>query len=65
MKLSNTVMIALLIVGGLNWGLVGLFDLDLVKTMFGQGIFARIVYTAVGIAAVGKLFLWNTEESAA
>lgn len=43
----------LLIIGGINWGLVGLFQLDLVATLFGadSGI-SRIVYTLVGIAAL-------------
>lgn len=43
----------LLIVGGLNWGLVGLFDLDLVATLFGPGsMISRIVYILVGLAAI-------------
>lgn len=43
----------LLIIGGLNWGLVGLFDVDLVATLFGQGsTLSRIVYILVGLAAV-------------
>lgn len=43
----------LLIIGGINWGLVGLFQLDLVATLFGadSGI-SRIVYTLVGIATL-------------
>ena len=43
----------LVIVGGLNWGLVGLFGFDLVATIFGpMSILSRIVYTLVGISAV-------------
>jgi uncharacterized protein len=43
----------LLIVGGLNWGLVGLFDFDLVATLFGQGsMVSRAVYILVGLAAL-------------
>lgn len=46
----------LLIVGGLNWGLVGLMDLDLVATLFGQGsTLSRVVYIAVGAAALWGL----------
>ncbi|HZY16913.1 MAG TPA: DUF378 domain-containing protein [Ramlibacter sp.] len=45
--------IILLIVGGLNWGLVGLFNLDLVATLFGQGsMVSRVIYIAVGLAAI-------------
>lgn len=43
----------LIIVGGLNWGLVGLLNFDLVATIFGpMSILARVVYSLVGIAAV-------------
>lgn len=42
----------LLVVGGLNWGLVGLFDFNLVSWLFGTGVFAKIVYIAVGISAL-------------
>ena len=47
------VCLALLIVGGLNWGLVGILNFDLVAFIFGEGsLLARIVYTIVGVAAV-------------
>lgn len=50
---SDLVAIVLLIVGGLNWGLVGLFRFDLVATIFGgMPILARIVYVVVGASAV-------------
>ena len=43
----------LLIVGGLNWGLVGLFDFDLVAAIFGEmSMLSRIVYALVGFAAL-------------
>ena len=43
----------LLIIGGLNWGLVGLFGFDLVKTLFGDmSVLSRVVYTLVGISAI-------------
>lgn len=45
--------LVLLIVGGLNWGLVGLFNFDLVAALFGDmSTLSRIVYVVVGIAAV-------------
>lgn len=64
MKTFDIVVTVLLIIGGLNWGLVGLFDFDLVKSIFGSGAFTRIIYTAVGLSAVCKMFLWNMEEAA-
>jgi uncharacterized protein len=43
----------LLVAGGINWGLVGLFELDLVAAIFGPGsVASRVVYVLVGLAAV-------------
>ncbi|MCD7059923.1 DUF378 domain-containing protein [Pelagibacterium xiamenense] len=56
MKYLNLVTLALVIIGGLNWGLVGLFGFDLVAAIFGAGsILARIVYILVGASAVWQL----------
>lgn len=55
MKLSVTgwVALVLVLVGGLNWGLVGFFSFDLVKTIFGDmSVLSRVVYGLVGISAV-------------
>jgi uncharacterized membrane protein YuzA (DUF378 family) len=50
--------IALLAVGGLNWGLIGLFDFDLVATIFGEmSPLSRIVYVIVAICAIYVLFI--------
>lgn len=43
----------LMVVGGVNWGLVGLFDFDLVAAIFGEGsTLSRVIYTLVGVSAV-------------
>lgn len=53
MKTLDIAAAILLVVGGLNWGLVGLANLDLVAMLFGAGsILAKVVYTLVGLAAV-------------
>lgn len=55
MKLNTIDWLALVltIVGGLNWGLVGAFKLNLVDKLFGQGsALARIVYVLVGLSAI-------------
>lgn len=54
MKGLDSVALILLIVGGLNWLLVGLFKFDLVATLFGgqDSILSRIVYVLVGISAL-------------
>lgn len=53
MKKLDLIVWTLLAIGGLNWGLVGVFNFDLVAAIFGEmSIFSRIIYTAVGLAAV-------------
>lgn len=53
MKTFDTLAAMLLVVGGLNWGLVGLADFDLVAALFGaMSPASRLVYAVVGLAAV-------------
>jgi uncharacterized membrane protein YuzA (DUF378 family) len=53
MKKLDVIAAALLVVGGLNWGLVGLFQLDLVATLFGGvPLISTAVYALVGLAAL-------------
>lgn len=54
MVIIDIIALVLLIIGGVNWGLVGIFQFDLVSWLFGgQGaMLARIVYTLVGISAL-------------
>jgi uncharacterized protein len=42
----------LVIIGALNWGLVGLFNFNLVDSLFGSGLVSSIVYSLVGLSAV-------------
>ena len=56
MRAINTVTLLLLIIGGLNWGLVGLFSFDLVATIFGEmSVLSRIVYVLVGLSALYQI----------
>ncbi|MCE4343492.1 DUF378 domain-containing protein [Xanthomonas hortorum] len=57
MKAINVITLVLLIVGGINWGLVDLFQFDLVATLFGgqDALLSRVVYTLVGISALWQL----------
>jgi uncharacterized membrane protein YuzA (DUF378 family) len=59
MPLIRTIALVLLVIGGLNWGLVGLFQFDLVAAIFGgQGtVLARVVYVLVGLSAILSLTL--------
>ncbi len=56
MRAVNIATLLLIIIGGLNWLLVGLFQFDLVAAIFGAGsALSRIVYILVGLSAVWQL----------
>ena len=66
MRIANIIAYVLVIVGALNWGLVGLFTFDLVAWICGGAttIVARIIYTLVAIAGIfciSLLFRRNDE----
>ena len=53
MKALNVLTLLLIVVGGLNWGLVGAFQFDLVAAIFGaMSALSRVVYVLVGMSAV-------------
>ena len=67
MSVFYKICILLLIVGGLKWGLVGLFRFDLVAWLFGgsASVLSRIVYSLVGLSALGdipSLFMSSDNE---
>lgn len=50
--------LVLCIVGGINWGLIGLFDFNLVESIFQPGsLLTRLIYTLVGISAIVDLYI--------
>ncbi|WP_085522900.1 DUF378 domain-containing protein [Tuberibacillus sp. Marseille-P3662] len=51
--------LALVIIGGINWGLIGFFDFDLVAAIFGgqDSALARVIYAIVGLSALYSLTL--------
>lgn len=56
MSTIDWIAYVLVVIGGLNWGLVGFFKFDLVATIFGEmSIISRIVYALVGLSAVYAL----------
>ncbi|MBD3162699.1 MAG: DUF378 domain-containing protein [Candidatus Eisenbacteria bacterium] len=60
MKTIDVIIAVLLVVGGLNWGLVGLFGFDLVAAIFGDmSALSRVVYLLVGLAAVYQALSWK------
>lgn len=60
MRTLDIVTAVLVIVGGLNWGLVGLFGFDLVATLFGDmSVASRAVYVLVGLAAAARVLTFR------
>lgn len=61
----DRIALLLVIVGALNWGLIGLFRFDLVATLFGgqASVLSRIVYSLVGVAGAYSIsFLFRERE---
>jgi uncharacterized protein len=65
MRIIDIISFVLLIVGGLNWGLYGLFNVDLIAYAFGGSTSAlsKIIYDIVGVAAVYMFFAsWSLRQ---
>ena len=54
MSVIHKIALALLIIGGINWGLIGVLQFDLVAWLFGgmASLMSRIIYTLVGLSAL-------------
>jgi uncharacterized protein len=65
MRSTYWTCLILTVIGGINWGLIGLFNFDLIAAIFGQmSALSRLIYIAVGIASVVLLALsYNTRHS--
>ena len=60
MKILNYIALTLVIIGALNWLLVGIIDFNLVDTLFGAGsVLSRIIYILVGISGIWSLTFYN------
>ena len=65
MNIVQKTALVLTVIGALNWGLIGLFNFDLVATIFGSmTIVTRTIYTLVGIAGLINIMLFfvNLDE---
>ncbi len=61
MRITSIIALILAIVGAIVWGLFGLFNFNLVSTIFGAGALAmapRIIYILVGLAGVWLIVYW-------
>lgn len=59
MKILDVIVTILLIVGGLNWGLVGVANFNLVTHFVESHALVNIIYILVGLSAVYKVFQWR------
>jgi len=58
MNIVSWIVVVLVIIGALNWGLVGIFNFDLVKSIFGDmSVVSRIIYSLVGVAGLYMISL--------
>jgi uncharacterized protein len=51
-KRTEPIWLALMVIGALNWGIVGLFDTNVVEEIFGTGTATDVVYVVIGIAGL-------------
>jgi uncharacterized protein len=64
MRLLDTLALLLVIIGAVNWGLIGFFDFNLVSALFGEmTAFSRIIYSLVGIAGLYSLSFLGRDRS--
>lgn len=57
--ITHYVLKPLSLIGALNWGMVGIFDFDLVTWLFGpMTLLSRLVYAVIGVAALIWMFVW-------
>lgn len=61
MKAIDYIVLVLVIIGAINWGLVGFFGLDLVAFLFGSmSVLSRIIYAVIGICGLYAIsFCWR------
>ena len=67
MKALYNIMLTLVIIGAINWGILGLFKMDLIGSIFGgmTSMLSRIIFVLVGICGIGAIALYkpiNEEE---
>ncbi len=62
MNTIQKIALVFTIIGGLNWGLVGIFNFDLVKFIFGDMTFVtRAIFTIVGICAIINIAIFSVD----
>ena len=64
MRMFDVFSAILLVIGGLNWGLIGFFNFNLVTAIFGEmGMMSRIIYGLVGISGLYQAIMFRSINS--
>lgn len=64
MRFLDTISLIFIIIGGINWGLIGFFQFNLVDSIFGPlSLFTRIIYCLVGIASLYSITFFIKEKA--
>jgi uncharacterized protein len=64
MKTLDYIALVLVVIGAINWGLIGLFEFDLVRVIFGQmSLVSRIIYGLVGLSGLYSLTFFGRIEN--
>lgn len=63
MKILDTIVLCLVIIGSVNWGLIGFFQFDLVAAIFGDmTMFSRIIYAIIGICGLYAISFFSKDR---
>jgi len=58
-QVLQTIAMILLLIGGINWGLIGIFEWNFIATVFGYtSVLTRTIYALAGISAVYRILVW-------
>jgi len=64
MKILDTIALILVVIGGINWGLIGFFQFNLVGSLFGNvSMLTRIIYSLVGVASIYSIKFFAKEKA--
>ena len=61
MNMIQKIALVFTIIGAINWGLIGLFNFNLVEAVFGDALLSAIIYMIVGIAGITNIMLLFTD----
>lgn len=63
MKVINIIALLLVIIGAINWGLIGFFQFDLVASIFGtMSLFSRVIYSIIGICGLYSISFFTKDS---